>query len=46
MSYDEWLTNDPEDRDVCEMHGILKPCVECRIEKLEDMLLRYEREGE
>jgi len=44
MTYDDWLTSDPEDREICAYHMAMLPCLECRMEKYEDVDLRYEEE--
>lgn len=43
MPYDQWKTSEPDDQEVCETHGTVKPCRICRQEALED---RAERDRE
>jgi hypothetical protein len=35
MSYDDWKTSEPDDRETCGEHGRIKPCWECKREALE-----------
>lgn len=35
MTYDDWVTMDPEDRAYCEEHDAIRPCRQCRMESLE-----------
>lgn len=35
MTYDDWLTTEPEDVETCEEHGRPVPCPVCRLEYAE-----------
>ena len=44
--FDDWLTSDPDDCDLCEEHQAPRPCWICREHELERALESYwERRG-